>query len=150
MPYAAGHRSPLGIVPFLLPLGALAFFPGLWMHPVYAYPFTHPYYYVNQTTNQNQSIPVTCLCEEYAECGCDNNQNSTYYESLFNGSMPTDTNTTRIALVNGTETLYINGTLPNGTTAASASGASVPAPVFLSTAGYTVMVATVAAMVCVL
>lgn len=50
VPYTAGHRSPLGLAPFLLlPVAALAIFPGLWLYGVYSYPYTHPYTFVNQT-----------------------------------------------------------------------------------------------------
>lgn len=150
-PYAAGRRSPLGIAPFFLPLGALAFFPGLWLYGAYGYPFHNQYHYVNQTSHKNESMPVVCVCQQYSECGCDGNNNQTYFESLFNGTEPKNTSMVRVVDVNGTEKIYINGTLPNGTTAAdpSASSATVGATL-LQASGYWVMAAVVASAVWVL
>lgn len=145
-PYAAGAKSPRGVTPFLLPAAALAFFPGVWLYGIYAYPYYHPYYYVDQQTHRNESLPVVCLCQQYQECGCDSNNNRTYYESLFNGTEPKNTTVTRVANVNGTETIYINGTLPNGTTA-STSGAPASAVTLAHLSGYWVTVAVVAAAV---
>ncbi|CBF82602.1 hypothetical protein AN9074.2 [Aspergillus nidulans FGSC A4] len=118
VPYQSGIRSPLGIVPFFLPLAALvAFFPGPWLYGAHIYPYGHPYHYINDTTNKNESMPVICLCAEYSTCGCDDNNNSTYYESLFNGTQPKNGSIVRVTDVNGTQTIAINGTLQNGTTA---------------------------------
>ncbi|RAK75367.1 uncharacterized protein BO72DRAFT_172603 [Aspergillus fijiensis CBS 313.89] len=125
-PYTSGSRSRTGITPYLLPATGLAFF-GFWAYNVYAYPYPHHYYYVNQSSHRNESMPVVCLCQQYLECGCDDNSNSTYYESLFNGSQPTNTSITRVANVNGTDSIYINGTLPNGTTVADSSASSAAA-----------------------
>lgn len=141
-PYAAGGRSPRGIFPFLLPIGALAFFPGIWLYGAYAYPYSHHYNYTNDTSKQNESLPVVCLCQEYSECGCDENNNGTFYQDLFNGTVPKNSSDVRVVNVNGTETIYINGTLPNGTTlrdpnASSASNHAAEA------AGYWMMVAVV-------
>ncbi|KAJ5109784.1 hypothetical protein N7532_002429 [Penicillium argentinense] len=148
-PYTAGRSSPLGITPFLLPVAALAFFPGLWLYGAYAYPYTHPYHYVNHTNNHNESLPVVCLCQEYQECGCDDNNNSTYYESLFNDTEPRNTSNARVVNVNGTEKLYINGTLANGTTAddGSESGASLSVVTLMHASGYWVVFAVVGATV---
>lgn len=155
-PYASGTRSPLGLTPFLLPVAALAFFPGIWLFGAYSYPYTHPYYYTDNN-NRNQSLPVTCLCEQYQECGCDDTNNSTYYESLFNGTQPRNTSNVQVVNVNGTKTIVINGTLPNGTTAddgtssstsSSTSGAaSGPLVTLVNASGYWVMVAVVIATV---
>lgn len=134
-PYAAGRRSPLGLAPFLLPATALAFFPGLWLYGAYAYPYSHPYHYTNQTDNKNESIPVVCLCEKHAECGCDDNDKDSYYQSLFNGTEPKNGSNVRVAEVNGTEKIFINGTLPNGTTADESSSSDNPkGPTAVSTA----------------
>lgn len=121
VPYAAGRMSPLGLTPFFLPVAALAFFPGLWLFGAYAYPYNHAYSYMNNATHHNESVPVVCLCQEYEVCGCDDNNDSKFYNSLFNGSEPINSSITRVVNVNGTEKIYINGTLPNGTTAANAS-----------------------------
>lgn len=136
----------MGLTPFLLPIAALAIFPGLWLYGAYAYPYTHPYYYTNPETNQNESMPIVCLCQEYSVCGCDDNNNSTYLNSILNGSEPTNSSLVRVVEVNGTKTIYINGTLPNGTTApdpSAASSASGPAVAFLHLSGYWSMVALV-------
>ncbi|KAJ5810542.1 uncharacterized protein N7503_002760 [Penicillium pulvis] len=145
-PYRAGS-SALGITPFLLPVAAVAFFPGLWYHPVYAYNYNHNYNYTNEDTNKNTSLPVSCLCEEYQECGCEDNNNSTYYKSLFNGTQPTNNSVVRVATVNGTEKIYINGTLANGTTAADSSAASGAMATMLQASGYWATAAIVLATV---
>lgn len=50
LPYRAGTRSPLGVVPFLLPAAALTLiFPGLWLYSAYGYAYSNPYYYRNGT-----------------------------------------------------------------------------------------------------
>ncbi|KAE8146027.1 hypothetical protein BDV25DRAFT_58044 [Aspergillus avenaceus] len=144
-PYTSGSVSPLGIMPSgVLPVAALAFFPGLWLYMVYAYSYNNPYYYVDQATHGNTSIPVVCLCEAYMVCGCDNNNNTTYYESLFNGTQPTNSNVVRIVEVNGTRAVYINGTLPNGTTVADESAPSCAVQIAIQTSGYWLMIALVA------
>jgi hypothetical protein len=40
-PYRSGARSPLGIVGIPLAVGALAFYPGIWLYGAYAYPYGH-------------------------------------------------------------------------------------------------------------
>lgn len=94
---------------------------------------------------------MVCVCQKYSECGCDDNNNQTYYESLFNGSEPTNSSMVRVVNVNGTEKIYINGTLPNGTTVAesSATPSSVGAGL-VQASGYWVMAAIVASAVWVL
>lgn len=151
MPYTAGSRSPLGLTPFLLPLGALAFFPGIWLFGAYAYHNTHAYNYHNNTSNQNQSLPITCLCQEYSVCGCDDNGNSTYIDSLVKNATDSNgnihnTSTIALATVNGTQGIYVNGTLSNDTTAADPSIASA-AVQMVNLSGYWVMVAVVLATV---
>ncbi|KAE8372558.1 hypothetical protein BDV26DRAFT_97044 [Aspergillus bertholletiae] len=147
-PYTSGSLSPRGIAPFILPAAALAFFGGIWLYGAYAYPYNHHYQYVDQTTHHNASMPVVCLCEKYAECGCDEVSNSsTYYESLFNGTQPANSSVTKVAEVNGTETIYINGTLPNGTTVADPSTPSGATRTGIETSGYWLMVALVVSTV---
>jgi hypothetical protein len=117
---------------------ALGIFPGLWLYSVYAYPYHYPYHYYNSNAHKNETYNVICLCEEYAECGCENNNNSTYYDSLFNGTEPKNSSVVRVVQEkNGTETIYINGTLANGTTAAdsSSSSSSSSSPNSSSTSG---------------
>ncbi|KAI9677215.1 MAG: hypothetical protein M1829_002789 [Trizodia sp. TS-e1964] len=126
-PYTAGLRSPLGLTPFLLPFAALSIFPGLWLYSAYAYPYHNNYSFRNRTrTNStnpdgvNQTLPVLCLCQQYSECGCDEDtSNTTFLDSVVgNGSyagLPQSVAT--VSDVNGTTTLVLNGTLANGTTA---------------------------------
>ena len=59
------------------------------------------------------------MCAQYQQCGCDNNTDTSYLDSVAN-----NTTVSKRAVVNGTDTLLINGTLPNGTDAATASGAA--------------------------
>jgi len=56
-------------------------------------------------------------------CGCEENTEAAYIKQVIGEASP-NSNTSRIANVNGTETLVINGTLPNGTTATGAVGAA--------------------------
>ncbi|KAL5339274.1 hypothetical protein BJX70DRAFT_160411 [Aspergillus crustosus] len=147
-PYQAGIRSPLGIAPFFLPITALAFFPGLWLYGAHVYPYNNHYHYVNDTSNRNESLPVVCLCGQYATCGCDDNNNNTYYESLFNGTQPRNGSFVRVTDVNGTKTIAINGTLPNGTTVDEDSlDSSATALALLQASGYWVMAAVVGSAV---
>ncbi|KAI9762505.1 MAG: hypothetical protein M1835_008004 [Candelina submexicana] len=110
-PYRAGSRSPLGLAPFLLVGAGLAIFPGLWLYGAYAYPYSSPYNFRNRTSNENQTLPITCLCQEYSVCGCDDNNNSTYLDGILgNGSMAAlNDSLARISDVNGTRTLVLNG-----------------------------------------
>lgn len=158
MPYKSGAQSPSGIRPLLLGagvgagLGALAFWPGLWLHPVYMYPYSQPYSYHNTSSDRNESKPVLCACDETVECGCDDNSNTTYLGELVGNGSYDGLNKTLVTVadVNGTSTILINGTLPNGTTAAGGTddpnaGAGLRA--LLYAAGWWPVVATVAASV---
>lgn len=153
VPYTAGQRSPLGLAPLLiLPIAALAIFPGLWLYGVYQYPYTHSYTFVNETiTNTtfpngiNQTLLVDCLCQQYSVCGCDDNSDSTYLHDLIgNGSYAALNKTlVTISTVNGTRTIAINGTLPNGTTASGGTDSLAPKQHALEFAGWWVMSAVV-------
>lgn len=146
-PYTSGTRSPSGISPVLLPVAALAIFPGLWLYGAYAYNYPHPYTFHNSTSNTNETKPIECLCAEYQVCGCDGNTNTTYFDDLIgNGSVADLDSAVKVATVNGTSTLVVNGTLANGTTAddGTASGA---ARMMMELSGFWVMALTVVAMV---
>lgn len=142
VPYTAGARSRGGVAPYLLGGAALGVFPGLWLYGAYAYPYGHPFTYHNDSSNRNETRNVTCLCQQYSECGCDNNTDTTYLNSVANN----DT-VSRVA----NDTLYINGTLPNGTTAdggsESASGSTSAAgslkQQMLETSGWWIILAGV-------
>lgn len=140
-------------MPFLLPVAALTFFPGLWLYGAYAYNNHHDYNYHNKTSGRNESIPIMCLCQEYSVCGCEDNNNSTYLNSVLNvkdsSELPSNSSTVRVADVNGTRTIIINGTLPNGTTAADPSieeNSSIPREI-LNFSGYWLMITLVIASV---
>lgn len=128
VPYSAGSRTPKGLIaaPLLVGAGALAIMPGLWLYSVYPYHFSNPYRFYNRTntTDQNpngtnDTLPVTCLCQEYSPCGCDENDDSNYLNSIVgNGSYAAlNKSLVTVSQVNGTRNLVLNGTLPNGTTA---------------------------------
>jgi len=146
VPYTAGDRSASGISPILfLSAGALAVFPALWLYGVYSYPYTHPYSFYNATANMNQTKPVDCLCQEYSECGCDENGNNSQLDQLVgNGSYDAlNQSIITVADINGTSTILINGTLPNGTTAAGGTESPNLAASTVKLSGYWLMVALV-------
>ncbi|KAL7808028.1 hypothetical protein V8C26DRAFT_414090 [Trichoderma gracile] len=119
-PYRAGGRSPSGILPFAILGGAaLAFWPGVWLYGAWMYPYHHPYHYYNESSRRNETRDVLCACGTYDVCGCDDNNNTAYYDSLIgNGSYDgLNKSIVNVADVNGTRTILINGSLPNGTTA---------------------------------
>jgi hypothetical protein len=146
VPYTAGARSASGIYPILfLSVGAFAVFPALWLYGVYSYPYVHPYEFYNATVNANQTKPVNCLCEQYSECGCDENgDNSQLVQLVGNGSYDALNKTIiTVADINGTSTILINGTLPNGTTAAGGTTDPYSAASSIKLSGYWLMVALV-------
>jgi hypothetical protein len=166
-PYQSGVRSPLGITPVFLGVGALAFFPGIWLFGAYNYPYTHPYTFYNRTaptnttnttealvtrqttidTGANETKPVTCLCAAYQECGCDDNGNTTFLNSLIGDGTYSSLNQTLVTVadVNGTSTIIINGTLPNGTTSSGGTedAFSAGARTIVEASGHLVMIALV-------
>lgn len=132
VPYTAGGRRG-NITPFLLPIGALAFFPaGLWLYSVYAYPFGgYGGYHWQDGNGRNRTANVTCLCQEYSVCGCEeptNGNDTAIAQQLTNGTgTGAPINSTQVKIVdygNGNTTAYINGTLENGTTAAGGTDPS--------------------------
>jgi hypothetical protein len=152
VPYSAGSKTPKGLIaaPLLLGAGALAIMPGLWLYSVYPYHYNNPYRFYNRTANgtrngnnndndrrmvrlvtrqeqqgANETLPVVCLCQEYSPCGCDENDDPTYINDLVGNGSYAALNKTLVTVsdVNNTRTLVLNGTLPNGTTAAGAGAA---------------------------
>jgi hypothetical protein len=153
VPYSSGARSPSGISPVLLAVAAASIFPGLWLYDVYSYPYSNLYTFHNESAKINQTKPVICLCQEYCECGCDENTNSTFMNDILGDGSYTTLNRSlvTVGIVNGTSTIIINGTLPNGTTA---SGGSVSANTggslrlgLSSSLGYLIVIGTVLAAV---
>ena len=145
-PYRSGSRSPLGVAPLLFLAPALAF-GGLWAYGAYAYPYSHPYSFRNQSSNNttNTTLPVQCLCAQYSDCGCDDNNDTSYLSSLVGNGSASDMNSTlaRVANVNGTQTLLINGTLPNGTTADGTTTTTSGAQAYAELSGWWMMVGIV-------
>jgi hypothetical protein len=121
VPYRAGTRSTGGIAPFMLGdgLAAIAFWPGAWNHLPYLYPHEQPWHYQNKTSGRDETKPVLCGCGPYQECGCDDNADQAYIDSIIGNGNYGSLNRSLVSIgdVNGTETILINGTLPNGTTA---------------------------------
>lgn len=142
--YQAGARSPRGVSPVLL-AAPLLLFPGIWLYGAYRYHNRDSYTFYNATANppQNQTKPVDCLCSQYQECGCDATDDDDYLDSIIgNGSYAALNKTlVNVANDNGRSTIFLNGTLPNGT-AESTEGAAGP-QVRLGWAGYWVMAAAV-------
>jgi hypothetical protein len=138
VPYAAGSRTPKGLFAgaLIAPVLILAIMPGIWLYNVYPYHYNNPYRFYNRTaTNntrttrdlftrqdaggENQTLPVLCLCEQFLVCGCDENTDQSYIDDLVgNGSYAAlNKSVVTVSDVNGTRTLVLNGSLPNGTTA---------------------------------
>ncbi|PVH76366.1 hypothetical protein DL98DRAFT_517957 [Cadophora sp. DSE1049] len=184
-PYTAGRASPLGIAPVFLGVGLLSIYPGLWLYGAYGYGYHNPYYFRNRTARRNstdtnttntptrdlpelvirqdddsagvnESKPVTCLCAQYSVCGCDDDGNYTFLDTIIGDGDYFKLNYTLVTVadVNGTSTILLNGTLPNGTTAAggtedaitsnSSDGSSAAVRSIIEAGGYWVMIATVA------
>ncbi|GAP85285.1 putative conserved glycine-rich protein [Rosellinia necatrix] len=124
-PYTAGKKSG-SIAPALLTgaaIGGIGFLGVSYLaHGAYVYPFYHPYYYHNATTDKNETKPVVCVCEPYNPCACEDNGNSTYFNSVIGDGSYQNLNHSIVTIApNETTkalTIYINGGLPNGTTAA--------------------------------
>ncbi|KAF9763969.1 hypothetical protein IL306_002926 [Fusarium sp. DS 682] len=116
-PYRAGSRSPGSIAPFALAGAALAFWPGVWLYGAYMYPYSHPYRFHNETSDEDEERDVLCGCSKYEQCACDDNNNTAYFDDLIgNGSYAAlNKSIVDVAEVNGTMTILINGTLPNDT-----------------------------------
>lgn len=154
VPYRSGRTSTAGLA--ALPLAfvgtSLLFWPGVWYHPVYIYPYTHPWTYHNATTNSTETKPVDCGCEEYQECGCDENNSTDYINSVLGNGSYNQLNKSLVTVsnVNGTDTILLNGTLPNGTTASGgteSASAGVSLRHFSEMLGYWSTGATVLTMV---
>ncbi|KAH0425466.1 hypothetical protein CcaCcLH18_10925 [Colletotrichum camelliae] len=120
VPYAAGaSRGPSSIAPFLLIGGGLAFWPGLWFVGVHMYPYSHPHRFYNQSAGENQTKPVVCGCASHQPCACDENNSTEYMSALLGNGSYQGLNQSVVTkgIYNNTDTILINGTLPNGTTA---------------------------------
>jgi len=124
----------------LLGVGALALFPGLWLYGAYSYryPNDERQTYYNETSGNNETRHVECLCAKEAECGCDNTGDQAYLNQVANDKSLS-------SVRNGT--LYINGTLTEDTTApgtASSAAAGGLTQRLVEASGYWPIVAGVA------
>jgi len=165
----------IAAVPLAFGAGALAFYPGIWLYGAYAYPYSHPYTFHNRTAHNNtnttttttrdlhfdieirdieirqdtgltQTKNVTCLCAMYAECGCDDNGNTTFLDSLIGDGSYANLNLSlvNVADINGSSMIVLNGTLPNGTTAAGGTeNASAAMRTIVQASGFWPMIALV-------
>jgi len=154
IPYKSGEKSKYaGLVPIFLGASVLAFWPGVWLYGAYLYPHPEPWVFFNETSNQEESRPVICACEPYLVCGCDWDDSDQFkqYMTLLIGNGDYDSlnhTLVTIAEVNGTVTILINGTLPNGTTASGGEeDAGVGTQTLLIHAGWWPVLAAVCAMV---
>lgn len=139
MPYVAGQNVN-GMRPYVAPAAALAFFPGLLLLGAYLYHYPN-YNYTDRETHKNRTIPVICFCQEYNDCSCDNN--STAYQKGFDHGQPTNGSDVQVATVNGTRSIFVNGTVPNVTSAASDASPLNPGQSMVLNSGYWAMVAVV-------
>lgn len=150
-PYRSGNRSPgAGILPFVLVGSALAFWPGVWLYGAYMYPYTHQYHFHNDTSDEDEVRDVICGCGRYEVCGCDDNNDTAYYDQLIgNGSWEAlNKSIVTVAEYKGNMTILINGTLPNGTTVPEQdSPAGLGMRGMIEALGYWPAVAAVAATV---
>jgi hypothetical protein len=105
----------------------------------------------DDSTGVNETKPVTCLCANYAVCGCDDNGNATFLDSLIGDGSYANLNASlvQVADINGTSTIVLNGTLPNGTTSSGGTEDAFSGAIqsMLQFSGYWVMVAMVGATV---
>ncbi|KAL0929453.1 uncharacterized protein CTRU02_215619 [Colletotrichum truncatum] len=117
IPYKAGDARG-GITAVLLVGSAVAFWPGLWMS-IYVYDHT-PYLFYNASIHEYQKKPVLCGCAEHQPCGCDYNNSTEYINSILGDGSYNGLNKSVVNIADymGESTILINGTLPNGTTAA--------------------------------
>ncbi|KAI1807006.1 hypothetical protein F4811DRAFT_507817 [Daldinia bambusicola] len=157
-PYTAGRATPGGILPFVVggaALGAIGFVGASLAYGAYAYPYNHHYYYHNATTNQNETKPVVCVCDYYGVCGCDDNGNQTYFNSIIGDGSYENLNKSLITVAENEttheKTIYIYGTLPNGTTSSGGTedpNAGASLQTLARAAGWWPVVTTVIAIVC--
>ncbi|KHN94574.1 uncharacterized protein MAM_07629 [Metarhizium album ARSEF 1941] len=124
VPYRSGGPSPLGIAAIGFS-AAVLLWPSPWLHGAYLYYYPHSFTFHNDSTSNNETLPVVCGCGMYQVCGCDEN-NTTMRELVGNGSYEAlNKSVIDIGYNQSQKTLLLNGTLPNGTTADGADSCGV-------------------------
>lgn len=81
---------------------------GCWSSSwAYIYPYANPWYYHNANTDKNE---VKCDCDQYQECGCDDNNSTDYITSVLGNGRYGQLNQTlvTVANVNGADTILVN------------------------------------------
>jgi len=92
----------------------------------------------------NETKPVVCMCAAREECGCEDESGDTQVlDSLVgNGSYEALNKTlVNVAVVNGSSTILLNGTLANGTTVSGGQEDANKAGALVQKAGYAVLIA---------
>lgn len=129
VPYPAGGHSPTANLdgkPF--PADEVAkIWPGYWgLFSVYFYSYRQSYSFRNQSTKpaKTETLPVICLCTQYVVCGCDETGSKANLRELIGKG---DYRKLNRSLVLATsyhrhKTIFLNGTLANGTTTSDALG----------------------------
>ncbi|KAI1251542.1 hypothetical protein MGN70_006110 [Eutypa lata] len=154
--YAGGSKEPYksgatrgSIVPFVAGGAAVGFLGGAYLAGAYVYPYHHQYYFHNDTTNQNETKPVVCVCDQYNECSCEDNGDQEYFESIVGDGRYENLNKSVVNVAyNETDNktyIYLLGTLPNGTTAAGGDedpNAACSLKALLHAAGWWPVIAT--------
>lgn len=123
--------------------GALAVFPALALYGAYSYGYPYYWTYRNNTSGQNETHPAQCMCARYSQyCSCDSNNDTDYQNAVAN-------NATAAKLVtlpgNTTQTLVVDGTLSNDTTAPTSDTTSSGAMKMTEMMGWWPMVAAAVA-----
>lgn len=124
----------------------------MWLAGAWLYPYNRPYTFYNASTKANETKPITCGCDPTLVCGCDENQDTQYLSDIIGNGTDLDSSIVSVAVVNGTQRILINGSLPNGTTAPGGDedpfgNAAGGMQLLLRNAGWWPVVALVSAMV---
>jgi len=112
------------------------------------YHYNAPYRFYNASSRQNETKPVTCGCLPEQVCGCDENNDPQYLSDIVGNGTNLNSTLVSVAAVEGVQRIIINGTLPEGTTAAGGSdSAGASMRMLLQNAGFWPVVVIVSAMV---
>jgi len=147
VPYRAGDKSPSGLVPVALVAG-IGVGAAFWIAGSYMYHYQTPYRFYNHSSQRNETKPIDCGCLPDLVCGCDENNDPQYLSDIVGNGTNLNATLVSVATVEGVQRIIINGTLPEGTTAAGGSdSAGAGMRILLQSAGFWPVVAIVSAMV---